>query len=373
MKVIGRANVRDLSVGANDKNTAKTAISDFYLSLPENDRMEIKERTVAFLVIPEATLLDITGPFEVFSQANEYLQAQTGREEPAYVLRTLSAVRGRSVRTASGLVIECEGTIRGMRDAVDTLFVPGVPNGRLAEYRVGNEVLQWIKGQAERANRICSVCTGTFLLAQAGVLHNKKATTHWEKCATLSREYPDVEVDHDSIFVKDGTVYTSAGISAGMDLALALVEEDWGRDVALEIAKQMVLYLKRPGSQSQYSSVLTHQRIDYRPVRGIINWISEHLHEQLTVELLAEQSAMSVRNFSRVFTRETGVTPARFIDKLRVERACRYLLDTRLSLKEIAVLSGLGSIDNMRKVFLKYMAISPAKYRAGFRTAFPDK
>jgi transcriptional regulator GlxA family with amidase domain len=155
-----------------------------------------------------------------------------------------------------------------------------------------------------------------------------------------------------------------------MDLALALIEEDLGKAPALEIARQMVLYLKRPGSQSQYSPVLIHQHTDYRPIQEICNWIQEHLQESITVEALAEKVSMSPRNFARIFVRETGITPAKYIDKLRIETACRYLVDTHLSLKEIAVRCGLGSIDNMRKVFSKYINISPADYRKNFRTAF---
>ena len=158
-----------------------------------------------------------------------------------------------------------------------------------------------------------------------------------------------------------------------MDLALALVEEDFGRALALYVAKQMVLYLKRPGSQSQYSTILTHQHTDYRPIQELEGWIPEHLHEELTVEKLAEFVSMSPRNFARVFVRETGITPARYIDKLRIETACRYLVETQLTLKEIAVLCGLTSIDNMRKVFLKYIHISPTDYREHFGTAFSPK
>lgn len=158
-----------------------------------------------------------------------------------------------------------------------------------------------------------------------------------------------------------------------MDLALALVEEDYGRSEALDVAKQMVLYLKRPGTQSQYSSVLTHQHVDYRPVQEIESWILEHLSDNITVEKLAEQISMSPRNFARVFVRETGITPAKYIDKLRVETACRYLVETRLSLKEITDICGMGTPDNMRRIFLKYLQISPLDYRKNFGSILPSK
>jgi len=328
--------------------------------------MRKEVRHIAFLVLPNVTLLDVTGPYEVFTQAIECQSAKDKDPCFSYVLHTLSAGRGKTIRTASGLCIESEDTLRTIDYSIDTLFIPGVPNSCLCQYNVDKHVLQWIARQAQEVRRICSVCTGTFLLAEAGVLTGHKATSHWEVCDKLAQEYPEVEVDSNPIFIKDRNVYTSAGISAGMDLALALIEEDFGRPLAIEVAKQMVLYLKRPGNQSQYSSVLTHQQVDYRPIQEIEDWILEHLNETLTVERLAEQSLMSARNFARVFLRETGITPAKYIEKLRIETACRYLIDTQLSLKEIATACGLGSVDNMRKVFTKYLEISPVEYRHRF-------
>ena len=324
---------------------------------------------IVFLVVKDATLLDITGPYEVFSQAIEYLYREKNAKS-TYTLHTVSAERGKSLRTASGMIIQCEETIQTIDYTIDTLFVPGVPNSIQKDYVLDKKVLDWIAQQSLIVRRICSVCTGTFFLAEAGILRNRKATTHWELCDRLASDNPETEVQSNPIFVKDGNIYTSAGISAGMDLALALIEEDFGRTIALEVAKQMVLYLKRPGSQSQYSSVLTHQHVDYRPIREIESWILEHINENLTVEFLAEQVAMSPRNFARVFARETGITPAKYLDKLRVETACRYLVETKLSLKEVASACGLGTPDNMRRVFIKYLQISPMDYRVNFGSAF---
>jgi len=325
-------------------------------------------KNIAFLIIPEATLLDITGPSEVFAQAMELLAERENNTDTPYVLHTISSERSKTVATASGIVIQCQNTISKVEYEIDTLFIPGVPNSRQSKYKLNKPALKWIREQAGKVRRLCSVCTGTFLLAEAGIMEGKKATTHWEKCDLLGLLYPEISVDPNSIFVKDGNIYTSAGISSGMDLALALVEEDLGKTFALEVARQMVLYLKRPGSQSQYSSVLTHQHTDYRPVQDICQWITEHPEEDITLETLAERCSMSTRNFTRVFTRETGISPGRYIDKLRVETACRHLVDTQLSLKEIAVLCGLGSADNMRKVFLKYISIAPMDYRRNFTT-----
>jgi Transcriptional regulator containing an amidase domain and an AraC-type DNA-binding HTH domain len=328
---------------------------------------------IAFMVIPDVTLLDITGPYEVFAQAQECLKNNGRRRSVEYILHSVSVGCNKNVKTASGMILHCPENINNIDYEIDTLFIPGVPNSQVEEYRIGKNVLKWIGEYAAKVHRICSVCTGTFFLAEAGVIQNKNVTTHWAKCEVLQKNYPDIKVDDNPIFVKDGNIYTSAGISSGMDLALALIEEDMGKTFALEVAKQMVLYLKRPGSQSQYSSVLTHQSTDYRPIQELVEWMMENLHESLTVELLAERISMSPRNFARVFVREMGITPARYIDKLRVDAACRYLVDTALSQKEIAVLCGLGSVDNMRKVFYKYLDISPADYRQNFGTAFMKK
>ncbi|NDW19387.1 helix-turn-helix domain-containing protein [Dysgonomonas sp. 216] len=329
-------------------------------------KKEIKH--IVFLVIPDATLLDIAGPYEVFSQALECIRANETEADCIYKLHTLSINKKKNISTSSGVAIRCLENITTVDYPIDTLIIPGVPNSKIEEYKLSGSVLKWICNQSVKVRRLCSVCTGSFFLADAGVLSNKKVTTHWEKCNLLSNNYPDIEVDDNPIFIKDGNIYTSAGISSGMDLALALVEEDMGKSFALDVARQMVLYLKRPGSQSQFSSVLTHQKIDYLPIQEICSWIQEHLHEEMTVEELSVRASMSTRNFARVFVRETGITPGKYIYKLRIEAACRYLVDTRLSLKEIAVLSGLGSSDNMRKIFLKYIKISPAEYRNNFYT-----
>lgn len=330
--------------------------------------MKSECRHIAFLVVPNATLLDVTGPYEVFAQAIECMKNRGGKAVTPYVLHTLSTTDDLAVKTASGLRIMCDQRMDQFDIKADTLFVSGVSNS--LKDKVNEHVLDWIRQQSTKVRRLCSVCTGTFFLADAGVLAGKRATTHWEVCSRLAREHPEIKVEHDPIFIKDGHIYTSAGISSGMDLALALVEEDQGRELALEVAKQMVLYLKRPGNQSQYSSFLSHQDVDYRPIQEIENWIADHLERDMPVEKLAEQAGMSPRNFARVFVRETGTTPARYIDKLRIETACRYLVETQLSLKEIAESCGLKSIDHMRRTFVKYLELTPSEYRRNFKTAF---
>jgi len=323
---------------------------------------------IAFLVMPDVTLLDITGPLEVFTQACSYQQ----KISCTYKLHTISVQHSKYIRSASGLVLCCDENIPNIDYEIDTLFVPGIPNFLHNKYQgyLNKKTLQWINDQAAKARRICSVCTGTFFLAESGVLNGKSATTHWELCTQLQTEYSAIKVDNTPIFIKDGNVYTSAGISSGMDLALALVEEDCGRDIAMDVAQQMVLYLKRPGSQSQFSSVLVHQNTDYTPIRDIQSWIQENIKYNMSVETLAEKSKMSPRNFARVFVRETGITPAKYVDKLRIETASRFLTETQLNFKEIAFECGFGSIDNMRRQFFKYLQISPADYRRNFRSAY---
>lgn len=345
----------------NDNNTSVSAKTIIFALI-----MNEKVIHIAFLVIPDATLLDITGPYEVFSQSLEYYHQAENRTNFKYELHTLSINRKKNVRTASGVVIQCHENIQTVDYPIDTLIIPGVPNSRIEEYKLPQYVLQWVKRQSTTIRRICSVCTGSFFLAETGLLAGKQATTHWEKCDMLHSRYPDIRIDNNPIFIKDGNTYTSAGISSGMDLALALVEEDYGKSFALEVARQMVLYLKRPGSQSQYSSVLTHQNTDHQPIQQICGWIQEHLQETMTIENLAEKISMSPRNFARVFVKEAGITPAKYIDKLRIETACRYLVDTRFSFKEIAALCGLGSPDNMRKIFIKYIKTTPVEYRRNF-------
>lgn len=332
-------------------------------------KMENKIKHIVFLIMPDATLLDIAGPYEVFSQALEYIKINNLETEFQYRLHSISIDNKKNVCTASGVTIQCAENIKTFPYHIDTLIIPGVPNSQIEEYKLPISALKWIAEQSTKVQRICSVCTGSFFLAEAGVLQNKTATTHWDRCNLLAKRYENIRVESNPIFIKEGNIYTSAGISSGMDLALALVEEDYNRSFALEIAKQMVLYLKRPGSQSQYSSVLNHQKTDHKPIQMVCDWILEHLHETVTNENLSERASMSPRNFARVFVREIGIPPAKYIDKLRVERACRYLTDTSLSLKEIAVLCGLSSPDNMRKVFFKNIKISPIEYRKSFGTA----
>jgi transcriptional regulator GlxA family with amidase domain len=214
---------------------------------------------------------------------------------------------------------------------------------------------------------VASVCSGAFLLAEAGVLAGRRATTHWESCDALARRHPDVEVDPDPIFVRDGNVLTSAGVTAGMDLALALVEDDHGPERALAVARQLVMYVRRPGGQSQFSAALRAQRAERRPLRELQAWVADHLDADLSVEALARRAAMSPRNFARAFAAEAGVTPARYVEEVRVEAARRLLEGTGRPVDGIAAACGFGSAETMRRAFLRTVHVPPSEYRKRFR------
>jgi transcriptional regulator GlxA family with amidase domain len=255
-----------------------------------------------------------------------------------------------------------------LEPAIDTLIVAGGLGTRAA---VSDPALiAWLRRAAPRVRRLASVCSGAFLLAEAGLLDGRRATTHWSSCADLARRYPRVKVEPDPIFVRDGNVYTSAGVTSGMDLALALVEEDHGRELALAVARWLVLFLKRPGGQSQFSAQLSVQLASRQPLQELQAWIVENVHADLSVAALAARAGMSPRNFARVFTREIGVTPARFVETARVEAARRQLEDDgSQGVENVAAACGFGSAETLRRAFLRTLRVSPTDYRSRFQAA----
>ncbi len=327
-----------------------------------------KTRHIVIIAPPNASILDVAGPMEVFSKANDYMNTYMQNMAETYTLHVISTESSKIVQTSSGLPIVSEGNIESINYKVDTVLVSGIPNA--PGNMVDTATLNWLRKHANIIRRVGSICAGAFILAEAGILDGRRATTHWRVCDKLARCYPKVKVESDPIFVKDGNVYTSAGISTGMDLSLAMVEEDFGRDTALAVARQLVLYLKRPGNQSQFSIILTHQKVDYQPISDIQDWIIDHLDEELTIGILAEKASMSPRNFARVFLRESGITPAKYIEKLRLETARRRLEETRLTLDEISSECGVGNADALRRLFLRHMKTTPSDYRRSFSTAF---
>ncbi|MDX3728416.1 GlxA family transcriptional regulator [Streptomyces caniscabiei] len=313
-------------------------------------------RTVLVVLFDGVQSLDVTGPLEVFAGAEQ-------RTPGTYRIGTAS-LDGAPVRTSSGLTLVPDHTLDAA-PAPHTLLVPGGQGTR----NPAAGVVEWLREHGSRAERLVSVCTGAILLAEAGFLDGRRATTHWAYCDTLARRHPAVEVDPDPIFVRDGHIATSAGVTAGIDLALALVEEDVGREAALAIARQLVVFLRRPGNQAQFSAQLAAQTARREPLREVQRWITEHPGDDLSVEHLAARARLSPRHFARAFRTETGTTPGRYVDRVRLEHARRLLEDTSDGVEEISRACGYGTAEAMRRAFVKALAISPAEYRRRFRPA----
>jgi transcriptional regulator GlxA family with amidase domain len=324
-------------------------------------------RRIALLAYPHVDLLDVAGPSEVFGATRRALSAVGGSGEAGYTVELLSNSRELAIETDSAVGLLAHRSYLGHRGPIDTLLVAGGLGAQQAAK--DRALLRWLKRMAPRVRRIGSVCTGAFVLAAAGLLDGRRATTHWNWCQRLALAYPKIDVDADPIFVRDGHVYTSAGVTAGMDLALALVEEDFGRAATLWIARNLVLFARRPGGQSQFSVLLDLQAADREPLRDLQAWIAEHLDQDLSVERMAERVHMSSRNFARVFHRQIGWTPARFVERLRVEAARRRLEESSAGLVQVARECGFGSPDSLRRSFLRVLRVAPADYRHRFHRA----
>ena len=323
----------------------------------------VEARAIAFLIFEGAQSLDITGPLEVFAQANEC--AARAKSPLPYTIEVLARRPG-PVRTMSGLQLVADRGYQDISEGIDTLVISG---GDVFPTAADPEVHEWLHTIRPRTRRFASVCSGSFILAEAGLLDGRRAATHWLGARLFRRRYPLVKLDPDAIFVRDGSIYTSAGVTAGIDMALALVEEDLGRAVALEVARRLVVFLKRPGGQSQFSAQLAAQGMDSSVLRGLPEWILDHLDGDLSNEKLASRLAMSPRNFARVFLRECGVTPAKFVEKARVDAARRLLEDGDGGLEEVASCCGFGSGEQMRRTFQRHLGVVPFDYRRRFRGA----
>jgi transcriptional regulator GlxA family with amidase domain len=320
-------------------------------------------RTVLMVLFDDVQSLDVTGPLEVFTGANTWRASDA--EDPAYDVRTAS-LGGRAVRTSSGLRVTPDGDLREYRGGrPDLLIVPGGEGAR----RPDPELTGWLRAHGRRASRLVSVCTGAFLLAEAGLLDGRRVTTHWFYCAALTAKYPALSVDPEPIFVRDGNVATSAGVTAGIDLALALVEDDLGRDAALDIARHLVVFLRRPGNQAQFSAQLAGQLASREPLRDVQRWIAEHPAADLSVETLASQASLSPRQFARAFAAEVGMPPGRYVDRVRLETARRRLEDTADGIEQTARSCGYGTPEAMRRAFVRALGVSPGEYRRRFRPA----
>jgi transcriptional regulator GlxA family with amidase domain len=310
----------------------------------------------------------VTGPLEVFAGAHSLIEAD-GRPERGYEIRVVSR-DGAPLRTSSGLTLTPHAGLRHAPGEIDTLIVAGGRGCRQAA--ADGALVDWISQAAATARRTASVCTGAFLLARAGLLDGRRATTHWSAADALARLHPAVQVDAEPIFLRDGSIWTSAGVTAGMDLALALVEEDLDRAAALTIARQLVLFLRRPGNQSQFSATLAAQQPEREPLREIQRYAVEHPARDLSVQAMAARAHMSPRHFARAFRGETGITPARYVELVRLEAARRRLEATAAPVGAIAAACGFGTPETMRRAFLRALAVGPAEYRRRFQIQSSD-
>lgn len=319
------------------------------------------------LVFPDVQPLDAVGPLEVFTEANHAWRARHPEDDALPYAPVLVAGRAGPVIGSSGYALVAQRSIAQVRGRLDTLIVAGGLGTR--EAIRDHRLVEWIRHQATQARRVASVCTGAFLLAEAGLLDGLRVTTHWGTCDRLQAGYPSLRVDPEPIFVREGRIWTSAGVTSGMDLALALVEEDLGRDIALAVARHLVLFLQRPGGQSQFSAQLSGQMAEREPLRELQVWMAEHPDADLSVEALARRVGMSPRHFARVFTREVGMTPARFVEEIRVEAARRRLEEAEEGVEAVAAASGFGTAETLRRAFLRVLGVGPTAYRSRFHSA----
>ncbi|MCA9577592.1 MAG: GlxA family transcriptional regulator [Polyangiales bacterium] len=319
-------------------------------------------RRVVIAVFPGIQGLDLVGPLEVFHAAQRFL-GQTRQRTRGYEVRVVAA-SSELLRTESGLAVVPDGTFAGVRGAVDTLLIVGGAGARAASRDAA--VAAWVRRVAPRCRRVASVCTGAFVLAAAGLLDGRRATTHWAHVERLRERYPRVQVEPDAVYVRDEHLWTSAGVTAGMDLALALVEDDVGRDVALAVARELVIFVRRAGGQSQFSAQLASQLAERQPLREVQAYIAEHPRADTRVSTLAARAGMSPRNFARAFALEVGVTPAVFVERARVETARRLLETTKLSVEEVAEQAGFGRVETLRRAFQRQLHVAPNEYRRRF-------
>lgn len=319
-------------------------------------------RLVVFVVYPDIVLLDLVGPLQVFSHAPDPETGANGYE------CVVASFAGGMVETNTVVSIPSEPMSRYLNRQIHTLVVVGGA-GAFKAMRDG-ALLDKIKNLSSAARRVCSVCSGALVLAATGMLDGHRAVTHWEDCKTLEEEFPGVRVEIDPIYIKDGRMWTSAGITAGIDMALAIVTEDLGRASALQVARSMVTHMARSGGQSQFSPALGRQVLDAAGrFEDLHQWIADNLQRDLRVEAMAKRTNMSARNFSRLYSRQMGMTPAKAVEVIRTEAARDLLEATDLGVKQVAAQCGFNDEERMRRAFMRLLSVSPSDYRQGFRAA----
>lgn len=319
-------------------------------------------RPVVIFTFDGGQSLDVVGPLEVFCAPERVAGG------PRYTVEVV-APRAGVVRTMSGLGLVATLGLADIVGPVDTFVIAGGNRDGISAVSGSPELLRHIVRVAKQSRRVASVCSGAFILAATGLLDGRRVTTHWSACDELARIYPNVTVERDPIFVRDGRISTSAGVTAGIDLALALLEEDLGHDAAMAVARQLVVFLKRPGGQSQFSAALQTQSTDRDDVSEVQAWIVDHLADDLSVARLAQRAAMSPRHFARVFAASTDLTPARYVERARVEAARRRLEESDSGVDAVARECGFGSAETMRRSFLRALNVAPTDYRRRFRVA----
>jgi transcriptional regulator GlxA family with amidase domain len=324
-------------------------------------------KRIGFLVYPAMQALDLAGPMDAFAAAT--IDDGEGSATRCYELVTLG-LDAKTVAAESGLCIKPQYTLR-TAPRLDTLVIPG--GAGMRDPRTGARVAAWIKGRARQLRRIAAVCTGVYGLAASGLLDGRRVSTHWRFAQDLARRFPALQVDAGPLFVKDGTFYTSAGITAGIDLSLALIEEDCGPSVALSVARELVVYLKRPGGQAQYSEPLQFQSQSADRMADVASWIVANLHNDLSVETLATRARLCPRQFTRRFKHAFGTTPAAFIESARIDEARRRLAGYHGSIERVASSVGFRSGDVFRRTFERRLGITPSAYRIRFGSRESNK
>ncbi|TFB83626.1 helix-turn-helix domain-containing protein [Cryobacterium algoricola] len=319
----------------------------------------MSEPRIVIVGFPSVQILDVTGPLEVFSTASRFLPIRP------YVTQLVSAAGG-PVRSTSGMEFATE-LISDVAGAIDTLVVAGGSDMDAAAR--DPRLVSGIRRLASQSRRVTSVCSGAFLLAAAGLLDDRRATTHWAECDMLGRAYPTVSVEPDAIYVQDGNIWTSAGVTAGIDLALALVADDHGRAAAATVARRLVVYLRRSGGQGQFSALLAAQSANEEPIRDVLAWVPDNLTADLSIPAMAARAHLSVRQFSRVFRSEVGITPAEHVEAVRMEAACHLLETTLMAVEEIARTCGFGAPETMNRTFRRRLNTTPGNHRAHFGVA----
>jgi transcriptional regulator GlxA family with amidase domain len=341
--------------------------SDLTTPLPDCAPQEIgRSRRIGFLVYPGCEILDVCGPLDTFYYADAWLPRFGRVNEPGYHCDILAAETG-AVRSRCGIELNATHSFHDFTDGLDTLVVVG---GAITVEEACKDpaLIEWVSFIAPKARRVASICTGALILAAAGLLHHRRVTTHWMFADVLSSAYPSVEVDSSLLFARDGNIYTSGGITAGIDLGLAMVEEDLGREVALAVARMMVVFPRRPGGQSQFSAYIQWEAKNRPDIAELQTWALGHPGEDLSVPALADRMAMSPRNFARLFRQETGETPAQFVERARADAARCRLETTAFAVEKIALECGFGNAERMRRTFQRLFAVSPLDYRARFRS-----